>query len=342
MASRFRTPSTSSKLVKEPRPTLSPTSSHTKRPGSSNSSKEIPYEKPIETPYEKPIETPYEKPIEKHNDYESANTHHHENGYPVPQKEPDYPVPPKEPTYATPQNPLHGYHPNGEIIIDESCEKEIEFKKIEIESSREDITIITTGLLDLLTIGEINHCGEIVVEGGEFFLEGLLRKFQIEFLERWKIEFLFPAIRCWLEKYIIEYILKIIMITREKIIREYEERIVIIKEYYEREMCRRDECMRKRYHEIIIKAWAEYEKSMREIEFVKEVRFKYVATEERERWGEFIKGIKELEDCVPCHYEPDWCIDDCRHGTRICFDLLIVEKKGKHGRGERYNEVDVD
>jgi hypothetical protein len=84
-------------------------------------------------------------------------------------------------------------------------------------------------------------------------------------------------------------------------------------------MKRREECQRELYLEVIKKAWAAYSKTMNEIEFVKEVRFKYKQTEEREVWGEFIKELgPELLEFCPKVYQADFCVDDCRHhGTSL-------------------------
>jgi len=67
------------------------------------------------------------------------------------------------------------------------------------------------------------------------------------------------------------------------------------------------------YLAAIREAWEAYEKSMQNIEFVKEVRFKYSATDEREEWGEFIKDLaQEMVEYVPKIYHPQFCIDECR------------------------------
>lgn len=215
----------------------------------------------------------------------------------------------------------NGYEHNGGKVVEE-CDSTIEIKtktieEIEIEKEKEIVTI-TTGLLELLTIGETDCNGVVIAERGEYFFESIIRKLQTEFIERWKVEFLVPAIKCWLEKHIVEFIERIIRITREKIIKEYEEKIIIIKEEHRCEILRREECNREIYQAAIRKAWEAYEKSMRDVEFVKEVRFKYNASSEREVWGEFIKDLApELIDCVPRVYKPDFCIDDCRHARGI-------------------------
>ena len=203
--------------------------------------------------------------------------------------------------------------------MEECSSKEIEIIDEKIrEEGRVDVTEITRELFELLTIGEIDANGVVIVEQGEYFLESVFRKFQLEFFERWKIEFIFPAIRCWLEKHIVQYIERIIKITRERLIKEYEEKIIIIKKEHEREIIIREERCKGIYLEVIKRAWEAYEKSMQDVEFVKEVRFKYNASSEREVWGEFIKELApELQECVPKVYTPEFCIDDCRHhGTR--------------------------
>jgi len=183
--------------------------------------------------------------------------------------------------------------------------------------TKEDVTVITAQVLELLTIGETDANGVVIVERGEYFLDSVIRKFQFDFVERWKIECLFPAIKIWIEKHIIEYIERIITITREKIIKEYEEKIIIINREHECEIKRREECQREIYLEVIRKAWLAYSKTMEDIEFVKEVRFKYRAIEEREVWGEFIKelGPELLEHC-PRVYKPEFYVEDCRHHPR--------------------------
>jgi hypothetical protein len=183
-----------------------------------------------------------------------------------------------------------------------------------IKETRVDFKVVTEEVIGLLTCGETDVNGVVVVESGEWFLESVLRKFQVEFIEKWKIEFLFPAIRIWIEKHIVEYIERIIVITREKIIKEFEEKIIIIKKEHDCELKRREQCQRELYLEVIKKAWAAYSKTMNEIEFVKEVRFKYKQTEEREVWGEFIKELgPELLEFCPKVYQADFCVDDCRH-----------------------------
>ena len=194
----------------------------------------------------------------------------------------------------------------------EIIEEEIKKEKIEFEyDSTEEILAISTGLYELLEIGECDGEGEIIVEG-EYFLESIFRKLSIEILERWKIDFLFPTIRIWLEKHILAYILRIIKTTRERLLLEFEEKIKIIKIEHEKEMCRRRDHDRRIYCELIRKAWEAYEKSLTDIEFVKEVRFRYVKKEEREEWGEIIEEIEELRECVPCKFEPEFCVEEGR------------------------------
>jgi len=210
----------------------------------------------------------------------------------------------------------HARNGYGNGITEESSTIEIIESKSIVEAEREtkaEVVEITTGLLELLTIGETDANGVVIVERGEYFLESVIRKFQIEFFERWKIEFLFPAIKCWLEKHIVEYIERIIIIAREKLIKEYEEKIIIIKEEHRCEIERREKHHREIYLTAIRRAWAAYEKSMENIDVVKEVRFKYCATDEREVWGEFIKDLApELVECVPKVYTPEFCIDERR------------------------------
>lgn len=228
---------------------------------------------------------------------------------------------PHEPRYTNGNEPRYNGHggrngyENGYVIEESSTVEIIESKSI-VEAEREtkvEVVDITAGLLELLTIGETDVNGVVIVERGEYFLESIMRRFQIEFFERWKIEFLFPAIKCWLEKHIMEYIERILITTREKLIKEYEEKIIIIKEEHRCEIERREKHHREIYLAAIRRAWEAYEKSMENIEFVKEVRFKYSATDEREVWGEFIKDLApELVECVPKIYTPEFCIDERR------------------------------
>lgn len=205
----------------------------------------------------------------------------------------------------------HGYNGYSNGHVEEKSVEIIETKSI-VEVEREtkaEVLEITTELIELLTIGETDTNGVVVIERGEHFLESIMRRFQLEFFERWKIEFLFPAIKCWLEKHIVEYIERIVVIVREKLIKEYEEKIIIIKEEHRCEMERRERHHREIYLAAIRRAWEAYEKSMENIEFVKEVRFKYRATDEKEVWAEFIKELApEMLECVPKRYAPEFCI----------------------------------
>ena len=246
--------------------------------------------------------------------------------YPKEAPQEPWPTPP-----STGYNPKHhdghkayspkpdGYEANGEkIIIEESSAEStlIKSKTTEIIEigTKKDIAKITTGLLELLTIGETDKNGVIVVERGQYFLESIFKKLQFEIFEKWKLEFLFPAIKVWLEKYVVEYIEQIVIATKEKIIKEYEEKILILKEEQRLEIIKREEEHKAIYLEAIKRVWEAYEKRMQEIEVVKEVRFKFKVLEERETWGEFIKELApELLECVPNRYEPDFRIENSPH-----------------------------
>lgn len=112
--------------------------------------------------------------------------------------------------------------------------------------------------------------------------------------------------------HILAYILRTIKTTRDKLLVEFEEKIRIIKIEYEMEMgrLRNQDCGM--YCELIWKTWEAYEKSLTDIEFVKEVRFRYVKREEREEWGEIIDEIEELREWVPCKFEPEFCVEEVR------------------------------
>lgn len=203
---------------------------------------------------------------------------------------------------------------NGHAHVTEEKSIEIVRSKTVIEVEREtktEVLQITTELLELITIGENDVNGVVIVERGEHFLESIMRRFQLEFFERWKVEFLFPTIKCWLEKHIVQYVERIIVMVREKLIKEYDEQIIILKEKHRCEMEERERHHREIYLAAIRRAWESYEKSMEEIEFVKEVRFKYRATEERQAWAEIIKELApEMIDCVPKCYAPEFRIDE--------------------------------
>jgi hypothetical protein len=125
--------------------------------------------------------------------------------------------------------------------------------------------------MELLEIGECDDAGEIVVEG-EYFLESIFRKLSLEILEKWKLYSL--PYESGLKN--IFYPISSFRTTREKLVLEFEEKIRIIKMEHEEEMCRRRGHDRKVYCELIRMAWGAYEKTLMDVEFVKEIRFRYV------------------------------------------------------------------
>lgn len=53
---------------------------------------------------------------------------------------------------------------------------------------------------------------------------------------------------------------------------------------------------------------------MQETEIVKEIRFKFNPSEEKEGWGEMIEEIiPEILDCVPRLYQPEFRLHDPHH-----------------------------
>jgi hypothetical protein len=289
-----RTPSQSAKKNVTPRPTSRQSSSYTK-------------------PREPPANNGYGE-THVHNGHggdghEDKEHHHHEHEH-----------------HGGSEHGVNG-HGHGVIIEDDCTTVKISKSIEEVErEKREEITVITREVIDLCLIGGRDDDGCVIGERGHF-LETVIEKFKFEFVEKWKIEFLFPAIKCWLEKYIVEYVEKIVRITRERIIKEYEELILIIKEKHRCDIIERERCHKELYCKVIKQAWEAYEKSMEDIEFTKEVRFRYRKTEEKHIWGEFIKELApELLECVPTVYSPDFCVDDSRHGRNLVNSLTCRQR----------------
>jgi hypothetical protein len=284
-----RTPSQSAKKNVAPRPTSRQSNSYTK---------------PREP--QSPANNGYGE-THVHNGYggdghEDKEHHHHGNGHEH---------------HGGSEHGVNG-HSHGVIIEDDCTTVKISKSIEEIErEKRKEITVITREVIDRCLIEERDDDGCVIRERGHF-LEVVVEKFKLEFVEKWKIEFLFPAIKCWLEKHIVEYIETIVRTTRERIIKEYEERIIIIKEKHRCDIIERERCHKELYCKVIKQAWEAYQKTMEDIEFTKEVRFRYRKTEEKHIWGEFIKELApELLECVPTVYSPEFCIDDSRRGRNL-------------------------
>jgi hypothetical protein len=212
------------------------------------------------------------------------------------------------PPYLPP--PSNGYCPapcGDEIIIIETSKFVEEIKKKTVKEVhhelKKEIAEMSVGVLALLTCGDIAG-GEIIVKEGEHFMEEMMRKFEIEFFEKWKREFVFPRIQRWLEIIVVEFIVKIVEKRTEEIIKKFSKSIEIIEEKYKLEIIELERRHRDLLIVIVKRAWEEYEKKMTETEIVKEVRFKFAASEEKEAWGEIIEEIiPEILDCVP----KVWC-----------------------------------
>lgn len=99
-------------------------------------------------------------------------------------------------------------------------------------------------------------------------------------------------------KHIVQYIERIIVTVREKLIKEYDEQIIILKEKHRCQMEERERHHREIYLAAIRRAWESYEKSMEEIEFVKEVRFKIPGDGTKADVGRDYQGIGSGNDRV--------------------------------------------
>jgi len=233
---------------------------------------------------------------------------------PTPPVEPNEPYLPIPPSYGP---PISNGCSMAEIAIVKTAKIVEELKEKVVEEVHEEvkkeIKTISTEVIGLLTLGEEVE-GAIVVEKGEHFLEVMMRKFQLEFFEKWKTEFLFPRIQRWLEVFIVEFIKNTIHERTEKIVKKFEESIEIIEKKYEVELIEIERHHRELLLVIIKKAWHEYEKKMTETEVIKEVRFKFSAKETKEAWGEIIEEIlPDLVECVPRVYAPEVHLHDHNH-----------------------------
>ena len=228
---------------------------------------------------------------------------------------PHYPV---EPPFLPP--PSDGCRPapcGDETVIIETSKfveeiKEKTIKEVHHEL-KEEIAILSTSVVALLTCGD-HAGGEIIVKEGEHFMEEMMRKFEMEFFEKWKREFVFPRIQRWIELVVVEFIIQIVEKRTEEIIKKFEKSIEKIEEKYKFEIIELERRHRELLIVIVRKAWEEYEKKMTETEIVKEVRFKFSASKEKEAWGEIIEEIvPEILECVPRLWSPEVHFGDCHH-----------------------------
>lgn len=154
-----------------------------------------------------------------------------------------------------------GREVNGDMTISRFVEEAM--RKIS-EEVREEVVKenekIATGIIELLTLGDRDNHGVIISGKGEHFLESMFRRFQTDFLERWKIDILYPALKLWLEKSVIEYIEKIITRRSNIIITKFEEIINIIMEKYNLKIDELEERYKETLKSAVMKVWGAYEK----------------------------------------------------------------------------------
>ena len=152
---------------------------------------------------------------------------------------------------------------------------------------RVDVTEIIRKVLELLTIGEIDGNGVVIVEQGEYFLESVLRKFQLKFIERWKLSSFSPRFDAG-SRNIFLSASKESSRSPGKILNLRQSLSSSRKNTNAKSFGERD-TYKGIYLGVIKRAWEMYEKSMQDVEFVKEVHFKYNSSSERE-WGEFSRN----------------------------------------------------
>jgi len=192
--------------------------------------------------------------------------------------------------------------------VEEIREKTVKEVRKEVQ---EEITKITAGVTHLLKKGQKDEHGCAIFMEGEHFLEEMIRKFESDFVCRWKEEFLFKHLELWLEKQMVKYIEEKIRVRSEEIIKTFQECIIKIEEEHRLEIIAIEEHHREVLRKVCLKAWAEYEKRMQDIEFKKMIVFKYHQCEERESFSEFMAEIlPELKECVPRIYKPDFSFKD--------------------------------